>query len=331
MKDFEKTESNKKEDFITWLKFLACLLITNSHCRDIYPLFFLAVGGGHGNAIFFAVSGYCLAHIRSGFRAWYGKRLKRILPVFCIVLFFAVFFMDGMASLRLWGFGGSFLHYVDKYWFIPAILIYYLAYYFLLKPKNPKVVFFALILYIAIYIFLYLFVVDTSVFSLELEGFSPIKVYFYFGVFLLGGLLRLLQAEIRKRLEGKERKCLIGFIGGILLSGIVWCCIYAEMMLLDRAYSLQFLIHLSVFIFILFLFLLCMAYAPKIKIPGNRGGKIVSCLAASTLEIYLVQVTFKTIVVSFDFPLNGLLFFTIAIGGGVLLHRICEPVLRLWK
>lgn len=52
-------------EFIIYLKALATMLITNSHFDTIYPISQLSMGGSIGNSIFFWVSGYCLANIKS--------------------------------------------------------------------------------------------------------------------------------------------------------------------------------------------------------------------------------------------------------------------------
>lgn len=52
--------------FITTLKALASILITNSHYANIWPVPSMAAGGLLGDILFFAVSGYALANIRFG-------------------------------------------------------------------------------------------------------------------------------------------------------------------------------------------------------------------------------------------------------------------------
>lgn len=51
--------------FVIYLKALATMLITNSHFDTIYPISQLSMEGSIGNSIFFGVSGYCLANIKS--------------------------------------------------------------------------------------------------------------------------------------------------------------------------------------------------------------------------------------------------------------------------
>ena len=53
--------------FITFLRAFAACIITNSHYTGVYPLEIIANGGLIGNVLFFAVSGYCLANIKTNF------------------------------------------------------------------------------------------------------------------------------------------------------------------------------------------------------------------------------------------------------------------------
>lgn len=49
-------------DIVSLIRFIATVLITNSHYDDLYPqgYSFLSTGGMIGNALFFWVSGYTL-------------------------------------------------------------------------------------------------------------------------------------------------------------------------------------------------------------------------------------------------------------------------------
>ena len=46
--------------YITVLRAIAAILITNAHYTNIYPIEIIANGGLLGDVIFFAVSGFCL-------------------------------------------------------------------------------------------------------------------------------------------------------------------------------------------------------------------------------------------------------------------------------
>lgn len=50
--------------YITVLRALAAMLITNAHYNNVYPIEIIANGGLLGDVIFFAVSGFCLYNIK---------------------------------------------------------------------------------------------------------------------------------------------------------------------------------------------------------------------------------------------------------------------------
>lgn len=89
--------------FITWLKGLAAMLITNAHYTGIYPSDLIANGGLIGDIVFFCVSGYCLTNLRTGFFKWYGKRLSRILPT--VILITAVYSIIGQYNFSVYASG----------------------------------------------------------------------------------------------------------------------------------------------------------------------------------------------------------------------------------
>ncbi|MBQ0099636.1 MAG: acyltransferase family protein, partial [Firmicutes bacterium] len=104
--------------FITFLRFLAACLITNSHYTGVYPTDIIANGGLLGDVLFFAVSGYCLANVKKSFPSWYWKRLVRCyLPVLIIS---GVYLLIGFYSLNensaLW-----WLLYPTNYHFVSSI------------------------------------------------------------------------------------------------------------------------------------------------------------------------------------------------------------------
>lgn len=324
----KNTATSKKEAFVTWLRFFACILITNSHCRDIYPYYFLAVGGGHGNAIFFALSGFCLANIKQTFFKWYGRRLKRLIPTTIIIVLISMIFIEGFNGVGAMGIGGAFLHYVNKYWFIPAILIYYCIFYFIFENGNSKTALYSLIVYTVVYFILYFTVIDRTKFSVELEGFSLFKVYYYLGIFIAGGLLRQLTEKLTN-LDGAERKKKRNIsIAVIAVSAVIWCGVYAAIMVFGKAFSVQFLIHAGVFAFTVALMVLMILYKDRIKLGNGFGSKLITTISESTLEIYLVQVTFKQAVTSLGFPINWFAFVIVAFIGGIILHELTGFIIK---
>lgn len=321
------TDTKKKDIFVTYLKVAACLLITNSHCKNIYPHFFLAVGGGWGNALFFILSGYCLAHINTRFLVWYKKRLIRIVPPLLLTIFFNVLFIDGIWHTLSMECSTFFSYYINKYWFGFTILIFYIAFYFIFRIQNITRIAAILMIHIAIYLAIYCFLVDKSYFCIELEGFSPFKIYFYFGIFLVGGLLRLISPKIEAIFSTKvpppqkNTKSLFLMIL-LIVSILIWGSTYTVIILFHRGYVLQCLIHASVLLFSVVCLLLAFNYEKYIKELSGKLGQLISCIADSTFEIYLVQVTFVTYISRLPFPVNWFFFLSASVTGGILFHNI---------
>lgn len=118
--------------FIIALRTAACLLITNSHQEEIYPIRILASGGLLGDVIYFAISGYLLYTLaEQRFGPWYFKRLKRIYP--------AVWLTAG--TLILGNIYGEIppkrvlelLFYPTHYHFVASILVLYIFFFAFLK------------------------------------------------------------------------------------------------------------------------------------------------------------------------------------------------------
>lgn len=310
--------SQKQIEFVVIFKALACLLILNSHCRDIYPIMFFAVGGGHGNALFFALSGFCLVNIQQPFFQWYWKRIRRILPISLLIA--AVGVIGAVSQQKIAATGYDVLAYcLNQYWFVWAILIYYIAYYFVFRRNPRKYGIITLAAHLIGYVILYLAAVNRQIFSVELEGFSPFKVYFYFSVFVCGGLLHVYSDQIK---ACRSRKMLVALFVAGGLSLVIWCMEYALIMIWNKALTLQYLIQFSVFLFAAVAIMLGICVEQRIKIPQGIVGRIIRILSNCTLEIYLVQVTFKSYIVNLPFPCSWVAFFAGSIVIGALLHDI---------
>ncbi len=301
------------------LKAMACLFITNSHCRMIYPWFFLAVGGGQGNGIFFIVSGFLLAAIKLPFGAWLKKRVLRLFPVTALFCMISIIMQwQTVASESVWH---TLCWLVNKYWFVAAIFVYYPIYYAIFSVKAKAVPYVALGLHALGYAALYMFVLDKTSFCIEGEGFSLFKVYFYFGVMLTGGVIRriLNDAKLIDHVETKRGL----FAAGVVLSLVIWAGEYALITIYGKALEAQALIHLAVWAFGICIFLFAFAFRDRqIKSPGMS--RCISAISASTLEIYLLQVTIQPHIEKLPFPVNWASFFAGAFFGGILIHMAVE-------
>ena len=120
----------------------ACLMIFFYHCNTILPGEFRWLtffGEDMGNQLFFMISGFALfSSIQktemSGLPGWYIKRLLRILPMLC--LFYLLSFLTGFYSFRDPAQVFTVFVYPTLYWFVTAILVFYLLLFLFLKINN---------------------------------------------------------------------------------------------------------------------------------------------------------------------------------------------------
>ncbi len=307
-------KSKNRENFIIVLKAIACLLITNSHCKDIYPIPYFALGGSFGNAAFFLVSGYCLADINLSFGKWYQRRMKRIIPSVAVIILLDVIFVQGIGTVVSKSFVEICIFYINQYWFVFAILLWYIIFYIVFYKESVLKVKEWMMIYFAGYMIFYIFGVDKTRFSIELGGFCFFKAYFYLGIMLTGGILRFNYDDIKEKVRNRKRTLCCT----MALMFLLWAVTWGSINIMHIAFSIQFLVHIWVAGFVIALFCLtesCMEQRQSIS-------KLTDLISESVLEIYLVQMTFKKYVMSFEFPINFVLFILLAFGGGIFFCRL---------
>ena len=170
------------------LKCLACILIFFYHCNTILPGEWKALtlfGQDLGNCLFFMISGFALcpsiqkSSLRD-FPAWYLKRLKRIAPI--LILSYAASYFSGFYSLQNPAQVFAVFVFPTLYWFISAILLFYILLFFLGKTLPDHVLLAVSVLFMALY---------------ECQKDSMLSFYFIgFGNMLIGFLLR--KKDLRK-------------------------------------------------------------------------------------------------------------------------------------
>lgn len=317
-----------KDNRISFLRFVACLLIVNSHCGDLYPISLLAIGGGQGNVIFFIISGYCLANIETNFIRWIAKRYKKILPITLFTLLLRILLVDGVTNVLKMPLDMTIKKYIDLYWFVFAIMIYYIVFFLFFSKKSKLKIITIIILYIVSYFLIYFIFLDIDKFSIELEGFSPFKVLFYFGPFVSGGIIRLCYDKIfdkNKTLFSPKRFFLVT---GIIIGLLIWAMEYVNILIYGKYYHLQFLIHLGIFIFGISLLLFVLDFNYNTFYISKKLGYYIELIGNSTLAIYLIQVSFKPFFLNMDFPTNAILFWIISICGGCLYNFMFQKLIN---
>lgn len=167
-----------KKIHIELLKFIAMVLIINTHMAPLYPKYdILATGGTIGNALFFFCSGLTLFLGRNDrFDNWYKRRIGRIYPsviAWAIIAYFVFGHVYNVYDIIVG----------DNYWFISCIMIYYV---FLYVIRNYLLSFKKAVFYVScgIPIIWYLCVEDGSTYFMY--GKTMFKYFYWFPFMLLG-------------------------------------------------------------------------------------------------------------------------------------------------
>ena len=278
-------------EFITYLKAIATILITNSHFDTIYPISQLSIGGSIGNSIFFWVSGYCLANIKVRGSivvdgcSWYLHRLWRIyLPCVVAVLINTFYrYTINVASPSIREVVGNILNPTVGIWFVQAILVLYIIYYIVVRLIDSGKLSYG-IFFVAIgivYAISYIFCVDKTYISIEQD--SLFKWIYYFSIMMLGFYCK------KKKRNSTTNKVFL-----ISICGILFIMFYGLQFIIKRYAILlpfQFIIHFEEIIFIYYITYLFESFESfLVEIKYNTViSKIANSLAKITLEIYLVQ------------------------------------------
>lgn len=291
------------------LRTIGILLVTNSHFDALYPDPRLGTGGALGNAIFFALSGYGLAHSYRnrgrGFVGWYWRRMTRIFPSVWIVALLT------LTYLGLWGAAtpsSLFSEFVwpTRHWFISAMMLFYIAFFLLLATGRKFAFEVSAALLLIPYVIGYLWFVDLSTWSIEGGYF---KWIFYGQVMLLGAVVANRDDWLVSgnwRLEAFALAVLfVSYFGAKLL------------MSATDSWDAQVVIHLLTLPILLLALRVSAAKPMQDWVVHSRPGRVVGFISLIALEMYLTQHLFHTApwLRSLPFPLGAIL----ALAGVILL------------
>lgn len=276
----------ERDSSISLLKFIAALLILNSHMNWAYGEYeILATGGAIGDVLFFFCSGYTLFLGRGGsFGIWYKRRIKRIYPsVFAFGLISFLFFSWSVSVDEVVLNGGN-------NWFICCIMIYYAILYYVRKyffcHLDKVFLFFCLIV-----IIWYIFFFDGKE-TVYMYKSTYFKWCHYFLFMLQGAIMgKVISSEGRH-----DRICFNMFvsIGGLLL------CLFSfyglqilggKMVIVSY---LQILTLLPLYGIVFFIFHLARGQWLSALYNKKYLNMIVNFIGGLCLELYIVQMPILT-------------------------------------
>ena len=304
--------------YITVLRALASILITNAHYTGVYPIEIIANGGLLGDVLFFAVSGFCLYNIKDAFFKWYSKRIIRIYPAVWVITI--IYLIIGFYKLTEMNLFELFL-YPTYYHFIASIIILYIIYYFIMKNEKTKqrlsLVFgITIILQMLIYVIFY----DKSYYHIDTVR-EPMIRFLFMEAMLLGAYFRQKNERYQnKKVKIKDYVLVMALFILYFVSKIVFSKgMFSELQLLNQ----YILLSLLYYIFKIFA-----GIDGKLEKLPQKVKKVIQFTAMITLEIYLVQYPIIPRLAWLPFPINWIAITTCIILLAYVLHKVTEILLN---
>ena len=306
--------------FITFLRFLAACLITNSHYTGIYPTDIIANGGLLGDVIFFAVSGYCLYNARGNFPKWYGKRILRVYPP--VIIMTAIYLLLGAYTYEEHGFLWWFI-YPTYYHFVASIILLYIPFYVIMKidALKKRIPWFMLVIGVAD-LLVYIFAYDKSYYHIDTVREPMIRILFFESM-LLGAWFRQKDDLFRLAKRGGGYYVL-EIISTVVLFGLY----FVSKLLFSRKESwAEFQIVNQWILFgLLFAIFVLFSHLDGVLEKMPKWIKaVIAYISKITLEIYVVQYVLIAYIRSLlGFPLNWILLTALIITAASILHYVIE-------
>lgn len=306
--------------YVTVLRALAAMLITNAHYTGVYPIEIIANGGLLGDVIFFAVSGFCLYNIKDDFIKWYKNRVTRIYPAVWIItiiyLVLGFYKLDDMNIVQ-------YMIYPTYYHFVASIIVLYIIYYLIIKCKKTNEHILSVMLGIFILQLIgYIFIYDKSYYHIDTVR-EPMIRFLFLESMLLG-------AWFRKTSENNiDKNKLINWIMTIIFFILYFCSKLA----FSKNILVEYQIINQIILFILLYYILksfaginskLEKLTPKIK-------NIIKFIADITLEIYLVQYVIIPIFKNILFPVNWIIITAVIGISAYLLHITTKKIVNVIK
>lgn len=304
--------------FITVLRSLAAMLITNSHYVGVYPTDLIANGGLLGDILFFAVSGFCLCNPKNSFPKWYGKRILRIYPQIILItvlyLILGIYKWDSHTAL------GWFV-YPTAFRFISCIMLLYIPLYFLMKsPKIKRHIELVFLAVLLLQLVSYILFIDKTVYNVDSVG--RWFIYFiFFESMLMGAYFRLNLDKYRDKNK---------LINWFLLAGSAVVYFASKTLFSKFGGGILYLQILNQYVLLALLWFIVRCFCGidgKLERLPVWIKKIFELLSKITLEIYVVQIGIITPLAKLlPFPLNWILLTSVILIGALILHFVSDKL-----
>ncbi len=324
----EENTSSQRND-TNFLRAISICLIINSHMEDFYPIKLLATGGMIGNSIFFMLSslGLFLSWQKKSindFKTWYGHRITRIYPSVWAIVILITFPIDlYFGSLNT----NSFLYEMGKFffppfWFLQALLIYYIFIFFTLRNYSYKSLIITTIPVLLFYGTYYVVKLDLTTFSIESSFF---RIIFYLLIVLWG----LYLGSIKENIIFNGAKDILFLF---LCVGVI----YAHKFLMYRGvlFQFQFIQHLAMFPLLYYALKIANSnFIINIIMNNSFLGKPIKFISKITLELFMVNNSIDIVIsrMKYDFPLNSIIFIVTNIFLALFVYTCSQHISKIFK
>ena len=293
----------KRDIGIDIIKFMAALLITNSHMGALYPnsLSVLATGGAIGDALFFFCSGFTLFLKPMGrFDSWYKKRINRIYPTVFAYAIICAFVFNISNDMRY-----TIIHGGE--WFVSCIMIYYIIAYTIDKLLSNHL-YLAFIIASIITITAYFMWDKPNAYSMY--GYTYLKWIFFFLFMLLGAIVG------KKTIIVSGKRSLIL----LLICVITYYAIVIASQRYEKINDIQLLSLLPLLGATYFTYSLMNCNKAKELFNNRILNNIIMFVGGLCLEIYLIQIPLLKIDLELPFPINYIAMFALIILSAYILR-----------
>lgn len=298
------------------LKFIAAIIITNSHMELLYGEYsMLATGGAIGDVLFFFCSGFTLfMGNMDRFDNWYKRRINRIYPtVFAWAIIGASVF--GIHEDMKW------IIFHGGGWFVSCIMIYYIILWFIRRYMQTRLWTVFTISVIAIIVW-YLCIEQPAGWSMY--GTTYFKWGHYFLFMLIGAIIGQMPKQNWKFSFWKDTiklfACIIAFYA-ILIGSAHY----------DIIHRMQIVSLIPLLGITYYFYKVCNSDVLKKCYYTKVAGWCIKFISSLCLEIYIVQGVLFTDAMNSIFPLNILLMFIVIFISAYLLRCLARIFSQTFK
>lgn len=300
----------KERDFaIDIVKFLAVLLIINSHADVMYPhLKILATGGAIGDCLFLFCSGYTIffGGVNYSFGNYYKRRINRIYPsVFASVAFVHIVEQNPDVAWR---------ELICTKPFIMAIMVYYILLYYIRRyALNNLNWILVAVGVISLFVYIFWFPYKYEVSSKGLYGITTHYRWIpYFAAMLLGAVMGIRRKELKYHAWWDFAK--------LLLCLIVFYAFQFAAKIYKPIAPWQVLTLLPLMGIVVYLYKWCNNWWMKRVYQSRWGNITIMIVGGLCLESYLIQYSLFTDKMNSIWPFNLVLI--------VFVILLCSYVVR---